>query len=104
MRPTSFETPNLQVVGTETPTVLASVFDAPARVKVRNLGPLLVFLSVDERELASIPPGSATSRLPVGAENIVVLAPKQRLFAIANGINCSVSVEMSEAIPFDRII
>lgn len=104
MLATTFQTPNVLLVGTETPTVLASVFDSPARVKVRNLGPLMVFLSVDERELASIPPGSAHIRLPVNGEDIVVLAPKQRLFAVANGVNCSVSVAMSEALPIDRLV
>ena len=83
-----------------TPTAAAFAAKVPIRVSVRNVGgAVLVFGYSSSDVVGEGGPTSSVYRLPLGASEIFVLAPKQTLYAVGVGAGGVVSVSVSEAIP-----
>jgi hypothetical protein len=83
------------------PTILASAADKPIRVQLDNTGGVMVFYGFAPGDVISADgtPSTATGRLPPGVTpKVVVLAPKQKLYASSAGPG-QVTVDISEAVP-----
>jgi hypothetical protein len=90
-------------IGAATPGILARAQETAVRVLVRNTGVSALFISTTTENLVNPGgPSTASFRLVAGAENVFVLAPKQRLYAIALGLGNQASVAISEALPMER--
>ncbi len=89
-------------VGTPIPSLGFQSTTVALRVMLRNvsLGVTIVIAHTAE-VLQTLPVGSESYELPPGACDIVVLAPTQKLYAIALGAGGRLSVASSEALPFD---
>lgn len=99
MQNTNFETFTVQAVGSETPTTLAKAANkTPVRVLVNNVGPVLIFISLETTDLAPRPT-TAAYRVPPGQQHAFVLAPKQGLYAVGAALGGLLSVTVSEALP-----
>jgi hypothetical protein len=82
------------------PTTLYLAADVPLRIVLRNVGAAVVFLATEFAEAiaSSGLPGSGTMILPVGAERVVVLAPRQALYATCLIVG-RVTLFASDALP-----
>lgn len=70
------------------------------RIQVRNLGGGEVALAyADQDVIGQSGPGSDTYRLPAGEVDVFVLAPYQKMYAVADAANTRVSVATSDALP-----
>jgi hypothetical protein len=103
MEPSSSYTVSVQPIGTSAPTVIAKAGLKPCRVEMTNVGPILLYASVEVQEVSTNPPGASTYRVLPNANRVEVLAPKQTLYGVCPGVGGSVSVFLSEAIPFDAV-
>lgn len=101
MNQTLFKTINLpNAVPGANPTAIAQGTRVPVRVLVRNISGTMVFLAAASQDIVgSGGAGSSAFRLPPGTSEVFVLAPDQQLFGAANGVNATVSVTVSEALP-----
>jgi hypothetical protein len=82
------------------PTSIANATEVPMRVLVRNVSGTMVFLAGASQDIVG--PGGASAsayRLAPGASDVFVLAPRQQVFAAANGVGAIVSVSTSDALP-----
>jgi len=90
---------------TAQPISLATAGAVPLRVLVRNIGPTLLFLGHASGDVAG--PGGPTPetfRLPIGAEDIFVLVPKQVLYVVGAGVGGLVCAAVSEALPIEKVM
>ena len=72
------------------------------RVHVRNIGPVLVFLSDVLNDINNTEgPTGAVVRLPANDRDVFVLAPNQTLYALAAGPGGLLSVAISQALASD---
>lgn len=70
------------------------------RVVVRNVSfGSVIDLAFDKAALQSVPPTSEHYELPPGASDVIVLGPRQALFASSLGANARLSVSVSELVP-----
>lgn len=81
------------------PATLYRAADKPLRIAVRNTGGALLLLAHEANALQVDSPLAGTFRLPLGAESVFVLMPRQALLASANGAGGFASFAVSEAIP-----
>jgi len=86
-------------VGSQSPGTLWKAADIPVRVVVSNLGPNLILLAHDPTTLTQAPAFANTFRLPVDQSVVLVLAPKQGVYAVSIGVGGTVSIAVSEALP-----
>jgi hypothetical protein len=100
MKPSNMNTISIPAVGTTTPGIVATAAEAPLRILVRNVGPVLCFLSHQTENLAN-PGGPSTGvyRLPAADEDIFVLSPAQSIYSVGAGIGGILAVAVSEAFP-----
>jgi hypothetical protein len=98
MQNTTFETFNVQPVGSNTPTTLAKAATHPLRVLVNNVGPVTIFVSLNTTDLQPTP-SMQTYRVFPGQQHALVLAPKQGLHAVGVAAGGLMSVTASEALP-----
>ena len=89
--------------GAVDPTAVAYAPKGSAtRVVIRNIGGALVFLAYSSLDVVSPSgPTPETYRLPAGASDVFVLAPEQKIYAVATGAVGLVCVAQSEAIPIE---
>ena len=100
MQPTTLQTVNIGVIGTNNPTVIARGFGVPTRVLLYNVGPILLYISTNIGDLnASTGPGGNVFQLPTTIEKVFMLAPGQALYSVGAGIGGLLSVAASEAFP-----
>lgn len=89
----------LPLTATARPSLLAVASDVAARVVVRNVGPVLVFLAFDVNALSNAEgPSSGVFQLQPNASEVFVLAPKQRLVAVGVAGGGKLSIAQSEAL------
>lgn len=89
-------------VGTPVPNAIFQSTSKPMRIMVRNVSlGVSIALSHAAEGLQTADVGSDTYELPPGASDIFVLAPNQKLYAIALGVGGRVSYAASEALPLD---
>lgn len=98
MQNTSFETFNVQPVGSQSPTTLAKAAQHPLRVLVTNVGPVTIFIALNTTDLQPSPT-MQTYRVFPGSQHAIVLAPKQGLHAVGVAAGGLMSVTASEALP-----
>lgn len=83
-----------------TPTAVATAALVPIRAVVRNVGGTALALGFASTDLVNIEGATSSSfRLPAGASDIFILAPKQILYAVGVGLGGLISVSTSEALP-----
>lgn len=106
MQPSTWRTISVPGVPAPSPSNLAMAMDdRPMRVLVDNVGPVPLRIAGTATALA----GSAAAAtdhyvmLP-GAHRVFVLAPKQRMFAVAIGAGGLASVHASDALPYDTTV
>jgi len=85
--------------GSQNPATLWKAANIPMRVVVNNLGPNMILLAHDVGTLMNSPVFANTFRLFPTKDVVIVLAPKQGLFAVAIGVGGEVSIAVSEALP-----
>jgi hypothetical protein len=90
------------VIGSKKNSRLFQAGDSAMRVMVQNVGGNLVYLAHDSADLSQVNSTGGVFQLPSGGQAVFVLAPKQSLFAAANGGAGSVSIAASEAIPVGK--
>lgn len=98
MQNTSFETFSVQAVGSPSPTTLAKAATHPLRVLINNVGPVMIFISLNTTDLQPAPT-MQTYRVFPGQQHALVLAPKQGLHAVGVAAGGLMSVTSSEALP-----
>lgn len=93
-------TMRVNATSNKNPTTLYLAADVPLRIVLRNVGAAVVFLATEFAEAiaSSGLPGSGTMILPVGAERVVVLAPRQALYATCLIVG-RVTLFASDALP-----
>lgn len=84
----------------------AAIAEAPSnahlRVVVRNAGGAMIFLGLSEGDvLDTSGVTSQNYRLPAGASDVFVIAPKQKILATGSGAAGLACVAISEAIPIE---
>lgn len=88
--------------GSPRPTTAAQASTTWQRVVVRNVSfGVTVWLSHESSGLQINPVGGDTFELPAGCVDTFVLAPGQKLFAIAGGTGAKISIATSDALPLD---
>jgi len=89
------------ITGTETPATLFTADKVPMRVVIRNTGGVPVYLAHDSASLVTDGTSGIlnTFQLPAGVDTVIVLAPKQGVYAVGFGAGAEVSIAVSEAIP-----
>ena len=102
MQPSIVQTLTIPVIGNNNPSRLWQAGGIPARVLIRNTGGNPVLLAHDSADLAQLNSTGATYTLPPGQSDVIVLAPRQSLFAAAFGGGGQASVAVSEAIPVGK--
>ncbi len=97
----TFAVPALGAGAVDPVAIARASKDAPARVLVRNTTAPVIFLGSASEDVAGDgqAPSSATYQLPDGGVDVFVLAPRQILYATANGGGAVVVVATSAAIP-----
>lgn len=100
-QPSRLATINVPIVGANNPALLTRAPKGKVvRVLVRNVGGVLVFLTHEANDLATLSnAASAAYRLPPGQTDVFVLMPEQSLFAAGQGAQSLVCIAVSEAIP-----
>jgi hypothetical protein len=87
------------------PAVATAMRDRPMRVVVENVGPTAIRLAFSSSSLgATTSEGVDHFLLLSGRAQVLVLAPKQRLYAVSVGATGSLSVATSDALPFDVVV
>jgi hypothetical protein len=82
------------------PSQLAAATDVPLRVVIKNVGAVLCLLAFTVNELTSgSGPTSGIYRILPGETDILVIAPQQRLYGLANGGTGILAIAQSEAFP-----
>jgi hypothetical protein len=71
------------------------------RVLVRNIGAVDVFLGLTPGAVVGNPGAQATYRLPAGQADVLILKPRQVVYATGVGAGGRVSYAVSQALPFD---
>lgn len=101
MRPSTLKTITVAGSGTEAPSTVCTAADLPMRVLIRNVGPTLVFLAHQASSLQGAIGFAASEvfQLPAGVSEVIVLAPKQGLYAVSQGAGGQLSFATSEAVP-----
>ena len=103
MRDTTFQTvtlPPLALAAGGRVNTLVTANDVPMRVLVRNLsGVQMFFGTASESMIGDGAPGTKVYQLPPGQETTFILAPRQQLFACANGAGALCSFSVSDALP-----
>lgn len=95
LQPTSFDTYSVVASGSNTPTPIAKTRDISVRAQVSNVGPVVVFVADDVTDLVPAPTTDSYRILP-GEQHVLVLTPKQSLYAVGAGTGGTVSVTLSE--------
>lgn len=100
-QPSRLATINVPIVGANNPALLTRAPKGKVvRILVRNVGGVLVFLTHEANDLATLAnASSAAYRLPPAHADVFVLMPEQSLFAAGQGAQAFVSIAISEAIP-----
>jgi hypothetical protein len=102
MNATRFKTLTISpAVANGTPTSLAQASLVALRVLVRNLSGTTLFVGENPGDCIGADglPTVNTFRIPVGQEEVFVIAPKQSLLAVAIGAGAIASIAVSEALP-----
>lgn len=99
MTPSQLNSLVVPTAGSQTPATVYKAADVPLRVLVRNLGPNIVLLAHDVGTLSNAPVYANTFRLPPLISEVIVLAPKQGLYAVSVGVAGQISIAVSEALP-----
>lgn len=101
MRPSVLKTITIPASGTENPAVLAIAAGLPMRLAIRNVGPALVFLAHQGSSIQSATGFAASEvyQIGPGEAEVFVLAPKQGMYAVAQGAGGALSFALSEAVP-----
>jgi hypothetical protein len=89
---------------TNNPAVIAmAMFDRPMRVMVDNTGGVPCRIAFSSSSLGGVTSeGVDHFRLAAGAGGrVFILAPKQRLYAVAAGATGELAVATSDALPFE---
>jgi hypothetical protein len=83
------------------PATLFKASNTPIRIAVTNVGGSTVFLAHDTPSLINQPVQTNTYLLQSGAgvQVVILLAPQQGLYAVAQGAGGLVSIAVSEALP-----
>jgi len=86
---------------------VAVATNVPVRVHIRNIGPVVLFLSNALNDLVNPEgPTGAVVRLPLGERDVFYLAPEQTLYALGAGPGgmCSVAISDDETggLPHDN--
>lgn len=90
----------LPATPTNQPSTIATARGVPTRVLVKNTGAVLVFLATSISDLTPAEgPSSGVFRLAPGAEEILILAPDQKLYAYAVVGGSLLSIATSDAFP-----
>ena len=76
-----------------TPTTIAKARDCSLRVQLSNVGPVVIFVSQDPVEILH---AEDTYRIIPSEQHVLVLAPKQSLYAVAAGTGGLLSVSSSD--------
>lgn len=81
---------------------VATATDIALRVQIRNIGPVVLFLSATVNDINNPegPTGNVV-RVPVNDRDVFVLAPEQTLYALAAGPGGLTTVAISDALSSD---
>lgn len=102
MRPINnsrLDTIAVPIIGGNNPATIAIATSVPMRLVVRNVGPVTVFLAHSSNEVQSVGVTAGVYQLPPGISEVIVLAPKQGVWAASQGAGGMVSIALSEALP-----
>jgi hypothetical protein len=101
MRQALLKTVNLPAaLAGSNPVVIGKGTDVPARIAVRNVGAVMIFISQASQDIVG--PGgvgSSAFRLLPGAAEVFVVDAAQELYGAGQGANGMISVAVSEALP-----
>lgn len=105
MRPSTLKTVTIPGSGTDAPAAIAVAADLPMRVLIRNVGPTLVFLAHQATSIQGATGFAASEvyQLPTNTSEVFVLAPKQGIYAVSQGVGGLLSFASSEAVPTMRL-
>lgn len=102
MHESEVKTVTVPGVPTNSPAMIAVAAEVPIRVVVSNVGGVPVRLSYASSSLGGITSeASSHFRLIANNDVVLVLAPKQRLYAVGVGAVGVLSVATSDALPLD---
>ena len=92
---------NIPAAGTPEPAPLYKAADRPMRLLVRNVGGPPLFLAYDPATLQNNAAAglNGTFTLPADRSEVFVLAPRQGMYATADGGGGTASIAVSEAFP-----
>jgi hypothetical protein len=101
MNNTTLKTIAIPGLGSTEPTSIATAVGVPARVVIRNISGVALFLGTASADILDSfgSPSGQTFRVPPGQEAVLVIAPGQSIYAIMGGIGALVSVAQSDAYP-----
>ena len=86
---------------TQAPAVAIAMPDRPMRVAVANVGATTIRLAFSSGGLGSVASTGGDYQLLVGRDQVFVLSPGQRLYAVSVGAIGSLSLATSDALPYD---
>lgn len=98
-QPSQLNSVTVSQVGSTNPSTIAKAAHTPLRVALVNIGPVTVLLAHDDGTLINTPVFANSYQLAPGREVVIVLIPKQGLYAAGAGVGGQISVAISEAIP-----
>lgn len=99
MQQSLLNTITVPAAGTDNPATIVIASNMPMRAVVRNVGPNVVLVAHTALEIQSVGATTGVFRVLAGSEEVFVLAPRQGLYAVANGAAGLISVALSQAIP-----
>lgn len=102
MRDSIVQSMQVPLIGSKKNSRLFQAGDKPMRIMVRNVGGNLVYIAHDSADVSQVNSTGGVYQLPPGASDVFVVAPRQSLFAAANGGAGAVSIAASEAIPVGK--
>lgn len=99
MQDSRLDTISVPQIGVRNPATIAVATSLPMRLVVRNVGPVIVALAHSSNEISSVGATAGVYQLPPGGSEVIVLAPKQGLWAAGLGAGGIVSMALSEVLP-----
>lgn len=103
MNLTRFATVSVPGLPTNSPApIVRAPADAPARVLVKNVGAVLIFISDDPQSLLGGSGPSAAFLMAPGDDDVIVLAPLQTLYGVGVAGGGLLSISLSDAVPVVR--
>lgn len=100
MQATTFRQLTVPVLGGRSVNSVAAASDKPVRVLIKNPSATTCFFgTASESMIGPGAPGTDVFELGPDDDVIFVLAPLQKLYAVANAVGAIISISVSEAFP-----